>query len=91
MSTLRYWNELISMKRERLTQIVFEMDYLMCKIGSWCHKVKHIFREIGLLDVYVVKNKCDLEDCKAKLDNNYNELWSTEEKSQAQVVLRTEK
>jgi hypothetical protein len=75
------------MKTGRLTKAVFEMEYAKCNIGTWCSKVKQIFRDVGLLEVYNEKRECDLVYCKNKLENNFSQLWAKELKKKSKLRL----
>ena len=73
ISLLRFWNHLIVMKRERLTKMLFNYEFM--HNGFWCQAVKKIFKEINLEILYDTKQTCDLIKCKQILMEKYNDEW----------------
>ena len=76
LSTLRYWNRLIKLNKDRLTKKIFETDYN--NNSKWCKTIKKLFADMNMHTVYTDKIECDISACKEKLLENYSKQWKRE-------------
>ena len=64
---LRYWNRMVSMDIDRMTKIIF--DCIFEKHIGWCKEIPKMLEELDMVDNYLTKQKCNLDECKEKLNN----------------------
>ncbi|XP_050392671.1 uncharacterized protein LOC126811173 isoform X1 [Patella vulgata] len=77
---VKLWNNLVSMRSDRLIKDVFEADYNN-ENGNWCSKVKSVFNSVQMGHIFSNKQQCNIKEIEQKLINNYSNDWSSEIKS----------
>ena len=74
----RYWNRLIEMDNERITKIVFHMDYNSNNSHTWCSHIAGLFRKLNLENSYLNKDRVDITVVKNKLVQLEQNKWKEE-------------
>ena len=70
----QFWNRMIKMDDSRLTKLLFNIDYNICK-NNWSSDVREMFELIGQIDVFASKICCDVDNVKAKLFQEMENNW----------------
>ena len=72
---LRFWNRPITMKDDRLTKQIFNVQYQHETPNSWCTNVKDIFSILGKVNMYNQKLPCNLKEIEDLLYENAEKEW----------------
>ena len=83
ISMLRYWNRLITMENTRLTKNIFNIEYQLS--GHWCKMIGNIFKNIGLYQLYELKQTCNLKLCEEKLLELHSLNWLKQVKNKPKL------
>ena len=89
VNMLKYWNRLIKMSDNRLAKKVFLYDY-ECSVNgnrNWCSEIECILDDIHMLNTFLEKNECCIDEAKKELLINFENEWL--EKCQSMPKLRT--
>ena len=78
INLIRYWNRLISLQDDRITNVLFLHDYNSNNNTSICHAMKVTFIEMNMENVYNSLTLCNIDDVKSKLLCIYQEKWYSE-------------
>ena len=74
VNIIRYWNRLLSFEDDRLTKVVFNMDYDRCT-NNWCSDTKDIFTKLNMLHYYESRTMVDLKSFEQIVRTYYSDIW----------------
>ena len=86
LCVLRYWNRLLRLDESRITKKVFNTDF--AKNSVWCQQVNNILYSIGLGNMYANKCILDLDNCKKKLQDSYDNVWKEDIQDKPKLCTR---
>ena len=64
------------MDEERITQKIFESDYLVNNSSDWCNEISNVLSSIKMINKFDDKMPVNIDEARELLMNKYKELWS---------------
>ena len=62
INEMRFWNRVLSFDGDRITRMLFELDYLKCT-NNWCSDMKYIVQQLDMeIFVFISKSTIDFKE-----------------------------
>ena len=74
ISLIRYWNRLVKFDENRLTKVIFNRDYRLCR-NNWCSELKDVLNKLDLITFYDNKTTINMKTVKDKIHLYYSSVW----------------
>ena len=80
INMVRYWNRPILFNDDRITKMVFNMDYMRCS-NNWCSDLKDVLTKLNLTQYFERKTVFSLHTVESHARNYYCRLWKDDVKN----------
>jgi hypothetical protein len=70
----RFWNRLIQTSDSRLTKLIFEWDFSLCK-NNWCSEMKEILYSINMNEIFDRQEVINLDSLMNELRQQQHSNW----------------